>query len=69
MTQHPSPPLNVYSADYEEPLRFLGSLTDQAGETKKQAIAPGSVVEHPINAGLRRLSSPSSASTTTDAEA
>ena len=65
MTQHPSPPLNVYSADYEEALRFRGSLTDQAGETSDGSWEDeDSVVEHPINAGLRRPSSPASASAT-----
>lgn len=65
MTQNPSAPLNAYSADYGGPLRFRGSLTDQAGESSDGSWEDEDiVVEHPINAGLRRPSSPASASAT-----
>lgn len=65
MTQHPPAPLNAYNADFEEPLRFRGSLTDQAAESSDGSWEDeDSIIDHPINAGLHRPSSPASASAT-----
>ena len=69
MSQHLSAPLNAYGSDVEAPLRFRGSLTDQAAELAAE-LSDGSwededtLEDHPISADQRRLSSPASASTT-----
>jgi hypothetical protein len=66
MTQHSSAPLNADNVDFEETIRFPGSLIDQL----EGASSDGSwedednIVDRPINAGLRRPSSPASASAT-----
>jgi hypothetical protein len=63
MTQHPTAPLNAYDdADFGEPLRFRGSLTDQAAESSDGSWEDED--DHPINADRRRPSSPASASAT-----
>ena len=65
MTRHPPAPLDAYNADFEEALRFRGTLTDQAAESSDGSWEDeDNIADHPIYAGLRRTSSPASASAT-----
>ena len=64
MTQHPSASLNADDADFEEAIRFRDALTDQAAESSDGSWEDEDNIDQPINAGLRRPSSPASASAT-----
>ena len=66
MTQHPSAPLNADNAYFEEKIGFRGVLTDQAesNDGSWEDEDNSESVDRPINAGLRRPSSPASASAT-----
>ena len=65
MTQHPSAPLNADNVDFEETTIFRGALTDQAAELSDGSWEDeDNIVDGPNNAGLRRPSSPASATAT-----
>ena len=66
MDQHPSAPLNADNAYVEEKIRFRGALADEAAESSDGSWEDedNNSVERPINARLRRPSSPTSASAT-----
>ena len=65
MTQHSSAPLNADNVVVEETIRFRGALTDQAAESSDGSWEDeDNIVDRPNNPGLRRPSSPASASAT-----
>jgi hypothetical protein len=65
---HLSAPLNADNVDFEETTRFRGALTDQAADSSDGSWEDEDNVtcieDRPNNAGLRRPSSPASASAT-----